>query len=259
MHDSGVLMHNEKSKKMRSLLSPLSYLTFHKEANVEEIAKKTKKNYSTVLRTISELCQKGLISFRLERTAPRGKELRLYSLNFYGLIFYMTRSGELEYTVPEFREIAKAHEDLLFVFKKWDKFANAGFEQELFSRIRAALNVELEYNNSYNFATLTAFTITNLFPKKDEAVRRSSFDSLVLGFFYMEQPIQHIRESVGEKQWSILEKTWSVVESDYELRKKRDAFLDFLELEHNEGLKAILEWRKHLKQDESSSSDKAVV
>jgi len=56
-----------------------------------------------------------------------------------------------------------------------------------------------------------------------------------------------------------LEKIWSVVESDYELRKKRDAFLDFLELEHNEGIKAISEWRKYLKQEKSSSSDKSVV
>jgi len=252
-------MHNEKSKKMKSLLPPLNYLTFHNEASVEEIAKKTKKNYSTVLRTISELCQKGLISFRLERTAPRGKELRLYSLTFYGLIFYMTRSGELNFTVPEFREIAKAHEDLLFVFKKWNKFASAGFEQELFSRIRSALNVELQYNTSYSYVTFTAFTITNLFPKKDEALRRSAFDSLALGFFYMGQPIQHIRESMGEKQWNILEKIWSVVESDYELRKKRDVFLDFLELEHNEGLKAISEWRRYLKQEKSSSSDKPAV
>ena len=244
-------MHNENSKKMQSLFAPLRYLAFHKEASIEEIAKQTKKNYSTVLRATSELCQKGLVDFRLKRTAPRGKELRLYALNFYGLIFYMTRSGELEYTVPEFREIAKAQEDLLFVFKKWDKFANAGFEQELFSRIRSALNVELEYNSSYAFVAITAFTVTNLFPKKDEAVRRSSFDSLILGFFYMGQPIQHIRESVGEKQWSILEKIWSVVESDYELRKKRDSLLNFLELEHNEGLKAISEWRKYLKQEKT--------
>jgi hypothetical protein len=39
-----------------------------------------------------------------------------------------------------------------------------------------------------------------------------------------------------------------VVESDYDLRKKRDAFLDYLMIEHNEGLKAISGWRKYLKQ-----------
>jgi hypothetical protein len=38
-----------------------------------------------------------------------------------------------------------------------------------------------------------------------------------------------------------LEKIWSVADSDYELKKKRDAFLDFLELERKEELKAIFE------------------
>jgi hypothetical protein len=246
-------MHNNKqSKKMESLLTPLSYLAVHKEANVEEIAKQTKKNYSTVLRATSELCQKGLVEFRLERTHPRGKELRLYRLNFYGLIFYMTRSGELEYTVSEFREIAKAHEDLLVVFQKWDKIAKAGVEQQLFSRVKSALNVESEYNSRYDFVTITAFEITNLFPKKDEALRRSSFDWLVLGFFYMDQPVEHVKDSIGEKQWKILEDIWSIVEGDYELRKKRDAFLDFLELERKEGLRAIGEWRKYLKQEQKT-------
>jgi hypothetical protein len=246
-------MHNNKqSKKMESLLTPLSYLATHKEANVEEIAKQTKKNYSTVLRATSELCQKGLVEFRLERTHPRGKELRLYRLNFYGLIFYMTRSDELDYTLPEFREIAKANEDLLVVFQKWDKFARAGFEQQLFSRVKSALSVESQYNSRYDFVTITAFEVTNLFPRKEEVLRRSSFDWLVLGFFYMDQPVEHVKDSKGEKQWKILEDIWSVVEGDYELRKKRDAFLDFLELERKEGLRAIGEWRRYLKQEQKT-------
>jgi predicted transcriptional regulator len=244
-------MHNKTmGKKLKSLLAPLSYLAFHKEASVEEIAAQTKKNYSTVLRATSELCKKGLVEFRLERTAPRGKELRLYRLNFYGLIFYMTRSNEIEYTLAEFREIAKAHEDLLVVFQKWDKFGKAGFEQQLFSRIKSALSVESQYNNRYDFVTITSFDITNLFPKKDEALRRSSFDCLVLGFFYMEQPVEHVKASLGEKRWKTLQDIWTVVEGDYELRKKREAFLDFLELERKEGLKAIGEWRSYLRQEE---------
>ena len=161
----------------------------------------------------------------------------------------MTRSGQLQYTASEFCEIAKAHEDLLVVFQKWDKFIKAGFEQQLFSRVKSALSVESQYNSRYDFVTITAFEVTNLFPKKDEALRRSSFDWLVLGFFYMDQPVEHVKDSIGEKQWRILEDIWGVVEGDYELRKKRDAFLDFLELERKEGLRAIGEWRKYLKQE----------
>jgi len=78
---------------------------------------------------------------------------------------------------------------------------------------------------------------------------------LVLGFFYMEQPVEHVKESIGEKQWKTLQDVWSVVEGDYELRKKRDAFLDFLELERKEGLKAIDEWRKYLKQEQKAPND----
>ena len=74
MHNGGVAVHNNKqSKKMESLLTPLSYLAVHKEANVEEIAKQTKKNYSTVLRATSELCQKGLVEFRLDEPIPEEK------------------------------------------------------------------------------------------------------------------------------------------------------------------------------------------
>jgi hypothetical protein len=170
-------------------------------------------------------------------------------------MFYMTRSSEIEYSLADFREIAKAHEDLLIVFQKWDKFAKTGFEQQLFSRVKSALNVESQYNNRYDFVTITSFDVTNLFPKKDEALRRSSFDYFVLGFFYMEQPVEYVKESIGEKQWKNLQDIWSVVGDDYELRKKRDAFLDFLELERKEGLKAIDEWRKYLKQEQKVPKD----
>jgi hypothetical protein len=68
----------------------------------------------------------------------------------------------------------------------------------------------------------------------------------------MDQPVEHVKDSIGEKQWKILEDIWSIVEGDYELRKKRDAFLDFLELERKEGLRAIGEWRTYLKQEQKT-------
>src|SRR4030065_773467 len=104
MHDSGIFMHdNKQSKKMESLLAPLGYLATCKEASVEEIAKQTGKNYSTILRTISELCDKRLVNFRLERTAPRGKELKLYAISFYGVVFYLLRCGSGKLPVSEGR------------------------------------------------------------------------------------------------------------------------------------------------------------
>ena len=134
------------------------------------------------------------------------------------------------------------------------RFVCLSYEEELFSRIRSALNVEFQYNSRYNFVEISAFDVKYLFPQKDEPLRRSSFDYLVLGFFYMEQPVEHIKESLGDKQWDVLQKIWQVVAEDYELRKKRDAFLDFLELERREGLRAIAEWRHYLKQKSSVNS-----
>jgi len=246
-------MHNNKqSKKMESLLAPLGYLALHKEASIEEIAKQTGKNYSTILRATSELCDKRLANFRLERTAPRGKELRVYAISFYGLVFYLLRSRSIEFTISEVREIAKAHEDMLLVFRKWDKFVKAKCEQEIFTRLAQALNVEYQYNvERYSFIGISRVNI--IFRKEDEDLRRNAFDGLVLGLFYMDHPVDYVKETCGRKEWSGLEKIWRVVESDYELRKKRDAFLDYLEIEHNEGLKAISEWRKYLKQEQAAT------
>jgi hypothetical protein len=238
-------MHNEKgSKKLDSLLTPLGYLACHKEATTEEMAKQTEKNYSTILRATSELCGKRLVNYRLERTAPRGKELRLYSISFYGLVFYLLRSRSIKFTTQEIREVAKIHEDMLLVFKKWDKFAQANCEAEIFHRLGQALNVEYDYNvERYAAVVIPNLKITS---REDEAVRRQAFDGFVLGFFYMDHPVEHVKESVGEKEWLGLEKIWGVVETDYDLRKKRNAFLDYLAIEHNEGLKALSEWRKYL-------------
>jgi len=249
MHDSGIFMHdNKQSKKMESLLAPLNYLATCNEASVEEIAKQTGKNYSTILRAITELCDKRLVNFRLERTAPRGKELRLYAISFYGLVFYLLRSRSVKLTVSEIREIANAHEDMLLVFRKWEKFAKANYEQELFARIMQALNVEYQYNAEwYGFVGIS--TVGVILRREDESLRRTAFDGLVLGFFYMHNPVEHVKETVGKKEWGTLEKIWRVVESDYELRKKRDEFLDFLEREQYERLKAVAEWKKLLKTE----------
>lgn len=247
-------MHNEsQGKKMESLLTPLAYLAVHKEASVEEIAKQTRKNYSTILRATSELNEKKLVSFRLERTSPRGKELRLYSLSFYGLVFYYQRSRILNFSASEMREIAKTHEEMLLVFKKWDKFVSTNCEQELFDRIMQALNVEYQYNvGYYNLVSLS--TVGLNFRREDESLRRSAFDSLVLGFFYMNRPIDYIKESVGKKGWSVLEKIWHVVDGDYELRKKRNEFLDYLTREQIETAKAIVEWIKYLNTDQEKQA-----
>ena len=176
-------MHNEtQGKKMESLLTPFAYLAIPKEASVDEIAKQTGKNYSTIIRAISELSENKLVSFRRKRTSLRGKDLRLYSPSFYGLVFYYLRSRAVKFYASEMREIAKTHEEMLLVFKKWGKFASADCEQKLFDRIMQALNVEYQYNvGYYNLVSLSTVGVN--FRREDEVLRRNAFDNLVLGFF----------------------------------------------------------------------------
>lgn len=259
MHNGGKSVHNEidsnekLSKKEESLFTPFNYLALHREATIEEIAKQTGKNYSTILRATHQLLKRGFVYARFERTAPKGKELRYYALTFQGLIMYLSRKLDRS----DVREIAKAHEDTLLIFKKWEKFAKAECEQEIFLRLTDALNFELQRNTAqYNLDFLPSF---GRIPHKDNAIGpRDIFDAAVLGLIFMDRPVEYVRESHPQR-WSALEKIWRVVESDYELRKRRDEFLSYLEREHTEGVKAISEWRKYLKQEEGRSSEKTVV
>jgi hypothetical protein len=115
-----------------------------------------------------------------------------------------------------------------------------------------ALNVEYQYNAEwYGFVGISAAGV--ILRREDEGLRRNAFDGLVSGFFYMHNPVEHVKETIGKKEWGTLEKVWRVVESDYELRKKRDEFLDYLEREQYERLKAVAEWKEYMKQEPTAT------
>ena len=138
------------------------------------------------------------------------------------------------------------------VFKKWDKFVAAGCEEEIFLQLRNALTFERQRSIiQYSIDFLTSFG------RKPEMETKSNpldfFDSAVLGLIFMDQPIEYVKESLPE-QWKVLQKIWQVIEKDYELRKKRDEFLSYLEREHNEGLKAVVEWQKYLTQERATKA-----
>ncbi len=229
------------------MFAPLTYLALHKEATIQEMAEPAGKNYSTILRATNQLVKNGFVFMRFERTAPKGKELRYYALTFSGLIMYLSK----KITLNEIREVAKAHEDMLLVFRKWDKFVTAGCEEEIFLLLKNALRFERQrYIIQYSIDFLTAFGRT---PQKETNSPLDFFDSAVLGLIFMDQPIEYVKESLPE-QWKVLQKIWQVIEKDYELRKKRDEFLSYLEREHNEGLKAVVEWRKYLTQERATKA-----
>jgi hypothetical protein len=117
-----------------------------------------------------------------------------------------------------------------------------------------AITIEYQYNVEW-YSLVGISTVGLISRREKEDLRRNAFDGLVLGFFYMHHPVEYVKESIGKKQWSNLERIWRVVENDYELRKKRDEFLDYLTREHYEGLKAIAEWRVYLKTRTGSNED----
>lgn len=253
VHDEGKSMHNETSgkdkvtKKEASLLTPLHYLALHKEGTIEEIARIAGKNYSTILRSTNQLVKNGFVFIRFERTAPKGKELRYYALTLGGLKAHLSRN----LTVSEVREVAKAHKDRLLVFKKWDKFVAAKCEEEIFSRLKEALSLEqrsglLQCN--FDFHALFG----RIGQKENAFSYLDLFDASVLGLTFMDQPIDYVREN--SPQWAALQKIWRIVEEDYELRKSRDEFLSYLEREHNEGIKAVAEWRSYVKQKQATKA-----
>lgn len=250
VHDEGKSMHNEFSsdekvtKKEASLLTPLSYLALHKEGTIEEIAKAVGKNYSTILRATNQLVKNGFVYIRFERTAPKGKELRYYALTSSGLITYLSKN----LTLNDVREVAKSHRDRMLVFKKWDRFSAAKCEEDIFLRLKEALRLEQQrYSFQYNLDFYALFG--RMQKKEKELSSLEFFDVSVLGLTFMDQPIDYVKENHA-KEWDALQKIWRVVAEDYELRKKRDEILSYLEREHNEGLKAIAEWKRYLKQDQ---------
>ena len=63
-----------------------------------------------------------------------------------------------------------------------------------------------------------------------------------------------LRNLLAKRAGVVLRKSWRVVENDYELRKNRDEFLSYLEREHNEGIKAVAEWRSYVKQEQATKA-----
>ena len=230
-------MHNEKlNKKGRSLIIPLGFYALSPEATVGEIAKKMKKNYSTILRATAELEKKGLVRLsRLERTAKRGKEKRHYTITIRGLETFL-----LFHDFSRIRDIVDAQSSKLLVFKKWSKFVAAGCEELLIEEIKESLKARV----LSDLASLGA--VGGVPVSGDDARQGRAFDIFVMRYSYMELPLGHIKE-LFHKQWADLLKLWRVVEDDYELRRQRDEFLFDREREHTEALESIVEWRGFLK------------
>lgn len=243
MHNKGEKMQNNRlTKTEKTIFTLLQHFAMHNEATIEDIAKTTGKDYTTILRTARKLERNGDIQLkRLERTAVKGKEKRIYTLTLYGLYAYFMFGlpvlGDAVFSSDNIRRVAVAHSDMLLAFKKWDKWVENGCEQTIISNFKSALRVSVF--NLYFLIPLAYSTFP--FPEQ-ETNQRKAFDWTTLGFIFMYKPPNYIKEALG-KHWDGLCKIFNIVENDYELRQAREEFFFFSETSYKEALKNLNEWR----------------
>jgi DNA-binding PadR family transcriptional regulator len=228
-------MHNERTTDMLlSKLIPLRHYAIARERTVDQVAAELKKDYSTILRTTKTLVDNGLLEFsRHERTAKRGKEKRYYKITLAGLQTVLACGGD--WFVQNIRTVAKAHSDKSLVFAKWDKFVQNNCEQALMQNLTDTL--------THGAGSQMVMLLSGLHPFK---MTWKAFDLDILGFFYLNKPIDHVKEVLGNRVSGQM-LVWKVVENDYEMRQFREDFLDRQVRDCSTALKSLGEWREFLK------------
>ena len=227
-------MHIERTEKLFSKLIPLRHYAIKNERTVDEVAQELQKDYSTILRATKTMVDSGILELsRLERTAKRGKEKRYYKITLYGLQIVLAGPGD--WFVKNIRTVAKAHSDKSLVFAKWDKFVENKCEQ--------TLTLNLQDTLTHGAGSQIVMFLSGLHPFK---MSWKAFDLDILGFFYLNKPLDHVKEVLG-KRLSGQMQIWKLVENDYELRQFREEFLHRQEMDCTTALKSLSEWREFLK------------
>jgi DNA-binding PadR family transcriptional regulator len=120
-----------------TLLSLLSLLAVEKEFGQYKMPKAIKTSYRTLLRYIKLLETDGYI--RLVRTEPSkkgGKDRKVYSLTFKGLMYAMLNTTDPEKLVT----IINNKADMLLAFKKYPLFENAGLKDYFLHSLNSTIN-----------------------------------------------------------------------------------------------------------------------
>ena len=245
MHIDGEIMQKNSvkvNKKLASTFKCLEFFALNKEGTVEDVAAFIKKNYTTAMRIIRKLRNIDAIKLeRLERTSAKGKEKRVYRIMVRGLFYFMVAARAI--ATSKFEEIAKAHRDKLLTFKKWEYFKGRSLEKMIRDRFFDNLR-------TWTLSTWTTFYLFSTikgkpaYPKmhRDEGAAKAT-DIIVLGLGFMLTPPEHIRQVVGEQEWSELVKLFKATEEDYELRMFKEKTLFEFEKEHEEALKSLSKWK----------------
>ena len=225
-------------KNIRSMITALRFFAEHKEATTNDLANYIKKDYTTAMRVLKKLEERKLLRLAWQESTPaRGKRRYYYAITLNGLTSY----ANMFKTIPNIREIAKNHSDIL-LFKKWPKFVEGNCEADVVTSLKR----EAENATLANYVIIPHISGKVLAPEIEDK-SKITFTAMVLGFFYLTKPVEYVKEALGN-QWASIERIMRVVQSDYELRSVREEVLHKEEMECSETIRGIAEWREYLKQ-----------
>lgn len=232
-------------KKYASLINALKFFAMNKEGTIEQLAMNIQRDYTTAMRTIRKLEDRGLIKLdRLERTDRKGKQRKIYRIMLQGLFTYMR--FDVKNAFAKFDEIAEAHSDKLLTFKKWEFFKKKGLGALIKKRF-------LNYLVTYTVSDFILFTIATKsrgepsFPRMLTDVNTGrGADADILGILYMMHPLEDLKQTA---EWSEIAQLFKVVEEDYKLRMFRDEIVFWLGKQSEERLKALDQWKALSKND----------
>ena len=208
----------------------------NKETTIEELANHLKKDYTTALRLLNELLASGLVKIsREEATTVRGKKKKIYIITMHGL------EGYLFYSNSDVRKVAKAHNDMLLVFEKWDYFVQNECEDILLYNIKDSISKRIATLN------IQRNVLKNSFPVDPERLRYA-FDCGALGFMFFIAPPDLLQKMLKDR-WSAQLKLWKLVEEDIDLKTLKERFLIERQTEYEYLLKNIASWKEFFKGD----------
>jgi hypothetical protein len=241
MHNGGVKMHVEKprlEKRVKTRLKALQLYAMQPEVTVEALAKWLNKDYSTALRVNKALLSSGLIKLlRLERTADKGQEKRVYTITFFGLACYLPNA----LNPAEISQIARAHKDKLLTFRKWDKISQAGLADFLIGNIKFALSSLFTYA-----LQIWRFHTGKPLPPQDFEQQARAFDIMSLGLYWFSEPPKWLQEKMTKKDWELYIRLLKLIKEDYELNAFMQEFLDAETRRAQNTLQNINEWKQVL-------------
>jgi hypothetical protein len=147
----------------------LKLLAEHKEFEQYKMKKAISISYKTIIENLKRLEHESLVKYRTEKSNRGGKEKKIYSITFKGLIHSLINSGSTE----GIEKIAKVHSDRLLTFSKFSLFEDSELKGKLVKNIMGALLSEIVGSKNYSSIGLSL-------TYKSEKEWRDIIDALVL-------------------------------------------------------------------------------